>query len=86
MKGLQPQTQAHIPTSSTPVIVSATSRARRFGILSRSSLHRSSGEANAFIVTDGIVHIDAGNEYIPDGWSGWDLSKRADIKTKAEDD
>jgi hypothetical protein len=35
---------------------------------------------------DGIVHIDAGNEYVPDGWSGWELSKRADIKTKADDD
>jgi len=35
---------------------------------------------------DGIVHIDAGNAYVPDGWSGWELSKRADVKTKADDD
>jgi len=31
-------------------------------------------------------HRCHGNEYVPDGWSGWELSKRADIKTKADDD
>lgn len=35
---------------------------------------------------DGIVHAPTGNSYVPDGWSGWELSKRGDIKTKADDD
>ncbi|MEN6536496.1 MAG: hypothetical protein ABFD89_22765 [Bryobacteraceae bacterium] len=35
---------------------------------------------------DGIVLTTTGNDYVPDGSSGWELSKRADIKTKADDD
>ena len=35
---------------------------------------------------DGIVHTPSGNEYVPEGWSGWELSKRGDITTKADDD
>ncbi|HUQ94741.1 MAG TPA: hypothetical protein VM120_23875 [Bryobacteraceae bacterium] len=35
---------------------------------------------------DGIVSTTIGNAYVPDGSSGWELSKRADIKTKADDD
>ena len=35
---------------------------------------------------DGIVQVQTGNEYVPDGWSGWELSKRGDIKAKADED
>ena len=35
---------------------------------------------------DGIALTPVGNECVPDGWSGWELSKRGDTKTKADDD
>lgn len=35
---------------------------------------------------DGIVSTPTATQYVPDGWSGWELSKRGDIKTKADED
>jgi hypothetical protein len=35
---------------------------------------------------DGIVHATTGNAYVPDGWSGWELSKRGDTKANADED
>ncbi len=35
---------------------------------------------------DGIAQTHVGNAFVPDGLSGWELSTRGDIKTKADSD
>jgi len=35
---------------------------------------------------DGIVQVPEGNAYVPDGLSGWELSTRSDIGSKANED
>jgi len=35
---------------------------------------------------DGIVEVEAGNDFVPDGTSGWELGVSRDVKGKADDD
>jgi hypothetical protein len=49
-------------------------------------LHFRSDEGVQLAGWDGIAQVQEGNAYVPDGLSGWELSTRADVKGKADDD
>src|SRR4051794_30215335 len=44
------------------------------------------GEGVQFGGWDGIVSVEAGNAFIPDGISGWEMGTNRDVKVKADGD
>lgn len=58
----------------------------RATVVAPGSAHFPSGESIQVGGWDGVVQAPAGNEFVPDGWSGWELSRRHDTTTKANDD
>lgn len=58
----------------------------RATVVAPGSAHFPSGESIQVGGWDGVVQAPAGDEFVPDGWSGWELSRRHDTTTKANDD
>jgi hypothetical protein len=55
-------------------------------VLSLQSLNFPGWEQSERPGFDGEVQAREGNQYVPAGWSGWELSVQKDIRTKAEAD
>src|SRR5258705_8803789 len=49
-------------------------------------LHFPSDESVQLGGWDGIVEVEKGNDFVPDGNSGWELGVERNVKGKADDD
>jgi len=50
------------------------------------SINFPSGDSIAIGGWDGLLEVEQGNEYIPEGISGWEFGTNSDVKDKADDD
>ena len=72
------EAQATLPRLIRRLVLASVKRVER--------LHFRSDEGVQLAGWDGIAQVPVGNAYVPDGLSGWELSTRADVKGKADDD
>lgn len=72
------EAQATLPRLIRRLVLASVTRVER--------LHFRSDEGVQLAGWDGIVQVPEGNAYVPDGLSGWELSTRADVKGKADED